>query len=259
VRLLASSPAPGRVAMSALRCAWRVAWLVATTIFCVLLHLIVRGSGPSPWPQRFLRWSARAAGCEVRFSGSPRLHDVFYVANHLSWLDILVLGGATGCAFIAKDDVARAPLIGWLSAQNNTIFVARDQRGSVAGHIALVRAAVERHQPIALFAEGGTGEHGQLRPFKPPLFSVLLPPPRDILIQPILIDYGDAAELIAWGDESGLANACRVLSAPGRRYVTLYFLEPFDPADHPDRKALAAETHRKLAIALNSTQERRLA
>lgn len=234
-----------------LRFAWRLAMLLGVTLICVIPHLFARRAGHSPWPRRFLGWAGRAAGFDVRIAGTPRLHDVFYVANHLSWIDILVMGGATGCAFIAKDDVEKAPLVGWLAAQNNTIFVARERRGAVSSQIESVRAAAAAHQPIALFAEGGTGDGRRLLPFKAPLFAVLLPPPRDILIQPVVIDYGDATALVAWPEgESGVDNARRILSAPGRRTVTLHFLAPFTPGDHADRKALAAETHRRIAAAI---------
>ncbi len=236
----------------ALRLSWRLAHLLGVTTACVVPHLAVRPFGRSSWPRRFLGNAARAAGFDVQIAGTPRLHDVFYVANHLSWIDILALGGATGCAFISKDGVGKAPLVGWLAAQNNTIYVARERRGEVAGHIEAVRTALNAHQPIALFAEGGTGDGQTLGAFKPPLFEVLLPPPRDILIQPVRIDYGDAMPLIAWGAESGVDNARRILSAPGRKTLTLHFLEPFDPGAHPDRKTLAAEARARIAAAMGS-------
>jgi len=236
--------------MGTLRFVGRLARMIGITLYCVVPHLIARSRGHSPWPQIFLGRAAHAAGFDVKIDGEPRFHDVFYVANHLCWLDILAMGGATGCAFISKDSVARAPLVGWLAAQNNTIFVARERRGEVAAHVKAVRAAMDAHQPIALFAEGGTGDGKTLGPFKPPLFEVLLPPPREIMIQPVVIDYGEATALVAWGDESGISHAKRVLSAPGRRTVTLRFLEPFDPGEHPDRKALAAETRARIAAAM---------
>lgn len=236
--------------MARLRLIARLARLLGVTLSCVIPHLFVRARSHSPWPKRFLGRAARAAGFDVHIAGTPRLHDVFYVANHSSWIDILALGGATGCAFISKSEIDKAPVVGWLAAQNNTIFIAREKRGQVANHVETVRLAMTEHQPIALFAEGGTGDGKTLRPFKPPLFSVLLPPPRDILIQPVVIDYGDATELVAWGDEPGIDNATRILSAPGRRTVTLRFLEPFDPGDHPDRKTLATQTRARMADAM---------
>ena len=102
---------------------------------------------------------------------------------------------------------------------------------------------------IAADAEGGTGDGKTLLPFKPPLFAVLLPPPRAILVQPVVIDYGAATPLILWGAESGIANALRILGAPGRKTVTLRFLDPFDPGAHPDRKALAAQSRALIEAA----------
>lgn len=236
--------------MSLIRALIRLLRLVGLVIGCVVPHLIARRSGRSPWPQYFLRRAAHIAGFDIRIEGTPLAQDVFFVGNHLSWIDILALGGTTGCAFISKDGVQKAPIVGWLAAQNNTIFVARERRGAVSGQIESVRTALAAHQPIALFPEGTTGDGIALLPFKPALFSVLLPPPRAIRIQPVVLDYGPAGALVAWTDgESGISNANRILGSPGRRTVTLTFLDPFDPGDHPDRKALAAETYNRIAAA----------
>ncbi|MCW2391150.1 1-acyl-sn-glycerol-3-phosphate acyltransferase [Sphingobium sp. B1D7B] len=237
--------------MSRLRALARLARLIGVVIACVIPHLLARHRGVSPWPQRFLARAAHATGFDVRIEGTPLLHDVFFIANHVSWIDILALGGATRTAFISKDDVARAPIVGWLAAQNNTVFITRERRGAVSGQIDAVRTALAAHQPIALFPEGTTGDGQSLLPFKPALFSVLLPPPRSILIQPVVIDYGAGTDLVAWNEgESGIANALRILGARGRRTLTLRFLDPFDPGDHPDRKALAASARARLAAAM---------
>lgn len=238
--------------MSDARFAGRLTALSALTAAVVPLHVttkLLRG-GDSRWPRRFLGSAARLAGFRVRTTGVPLERDVFYVANHLSWIDILALGGASGCAFISKDGVAAAPLVGWLARQNHTIFVSRERRGEVGTQIETVRTAVARHQPVALFPEGTTGDGRALLPFKPALFAVLLPPPRDIRIQPVLIDYGPADPLVAWADgESGLANARRILGSRGAKTLTLHFLDPFDPGAHPDRKQLAAETRARIEAA----------
>ena len=237
--------------MNHLRVFWRLARLIGLVLAYIVPHLLARRSGHSPWPRRFLDRAARAAGFDVRIKGTPLLHDVFFAANHLSWIDILAMGGATGCAFISKDGIERAPIVGWLAAQNNTIFIARERRGVISSQIESVRNAIATHQPITLFPEGTTGDGNKLLPFKPALFAVLLPPPRAILIQPVLIDYGDATDIVVWREgESGIANALRILGAPGRRMVTLHFLDPFDPAAHADRKALAAEIRTRMETAL---------
>jgi 1-acyl-sn-glycerol-3-phosphate acyltransferase len=109
---------------------------------------------------------------------------------------------------------------------------------------------MERHQPVALFPEGTTGHGHGLLPFKPALFAVLLPPPRAIRVQPVLIDYGAATNDIAWtNEEPGGANAARVLARRGTVPVTLHFLDPFDPGEHPNRKAIAMEARARIAAA----------
>jgi 1-acyl-sn-glycerol-3-phosphate acyltransferase len=177
--------------------------------------------------------------------------DSFIIANHVSWVDILALGGATGSAFVAHDGIAGWPVIGWLAAQNNTVFVARDRRGALNSQLDALRAALAGHQPVALFPEGTTSDGAGLLPFKPSLLAVLLPPPRSVRIQPVHIDYGPATADIAWhSDEGAGANAKRLLERKGRLDVTLRFLEPFDPAICPDRKILAAMSQQRIAASI---------
>ena len=237
-----------------LRFGQRALVLVAFTLFCIVPHLASRRfAKASRWPQRFLAGAARIGGMDVRVVGRPLGADVFYIANHVSWMDILVLGGATGCAFVSRDDVGRWPVIGWLAAQNNTILVSRSGRAEVEGQIATIRAAMASHQPVALFPEGTTGDGVTLLPFKAALFAVLLPPPRALRVQPVFVDYGPSAPHMGWtGDEGAFANARRILGRKGRTPVTLHFLDPFDPGAHPDRKALAAEARGRLDAAMRS-------
>ncbi|CAN5254188.1 lysophospholipid acyltransferase family protein [soil metagenome] len=220
----------------------RIGALLLLLMACVPPHVFMRLlTGNSSWPRRFLGAAGWLCGVRVRMTGQRLTRDVFFIANHVSWIDILALGGATGAAFVSRDDVAGWPVVGWLARQNNTLFVSRAERGAVHGQIGQLRAAMERHQPVALFPEGTTSNGHALLPFKPPLFAVLLPPPRAIRVQPVLIDYGAATDEIAWvDDEPAGSNALRVLSRRGTIALTLHFLAPFDPGAHPDRKALAA-------------------
>lgn len=230
----------------------RIAALIVSLALCLPLHLLWRVLRlRSPWPPRFLGLAARAAGARVSVTGTPLAADVFFIANHVSWIDILALGGATGTAFIAKDDIAGWPVFGWLAAQNNTVFITRDRRGSINDQLLVIRNAMARHQPLALFPEGTTSNGHALLPFKASLLAVMLPPPRSVLVQPVHIDYGATAPDIAWtGEEAASANASRILARKGPLPVTLRFLEPFDSATLPDRKALASEVQKRIADSL---------
>lgn len=232
--------------------------LIAVLLLCLLPHLVWKAlRRPSPWPPRFLGLAARAVGARVRVEGQRPDRDIFILANHVSWIDILALGGASGAAFVSQDGVATWPVIGWLAAQNNTLFVSRDRRASLSGQMDALRAAIGGHQPVALFPEGTTSDGTTLLPFKPSLLAVLLPPPRSVLIQPVHIDYGPDAASIAWvGDEPAGANTMRLLGRKGRLHVTIRYLKPFDPADCADRKVIAALARERIAASIAAHQQR---
>lgn len=235
-----------------LRRTLRIILLLCSLFLCVPLHLLNRLlRRNSPWPPRFLALAAWSVGARVRIAGKPLGHDAFYVSSHISWIDILALGGHARCAFVAHDGIAGWPIIGWLAAQNHTIFVSRDRGRHVHRQVDELREALGLHKPIAVFPEGTTGNGVALLPFKPALLAVMSPPPRDMLVQPVFIDYGAAARDIAWfnGEPAG-ANSARILARKGRLLVTLRFLTPFDPKDYPDRKAIAAEAQKRIAACL---------
>jgi len=230
-----------------------VALLAAALAVCLPMHGFWRLVGrPSPWPRRFLRLAARCVGARVRVLGKPLPGDVFFVANHLSWIDITVIGGATGTAFVAQDKIAEWPLIGWLATLNHTVFVSRTARMTVGTQVEELRAALAEHQPVTIFPEGTTTDGRSLLPFKAPLFAVLMPPPRTLWIQPVLLDFDDAGKDLAWiGEETAPENALRVFKRKGSFEVRVHFLEPFDPGDHPHRKAISAEARSRISAALS--------
>jgi 1-acyl-sn-glycerol-3-phosphate acyltransferase len=233
------------------RLTFRALAMVAALLLCLPLHYLWRlARRPSPWPRRFLGMVARAAGMKVRVVGVPLERDVLFLANHLSWLDILVLAGASGTAFVSKAEVAGTPVVGWLANLNNTVFVARAERSAVRGQADSLRTALASRQPVALFPEGTTEGGPDILPFRASLLAALFPPLPGVKVQPVALDYGTAAHDLAWiGEESGLANVRKVLARRGSTPVTVQFLEPVDPASG-DRKALASAARAEIVEAL---------
>jgi 1-acyl-sn-glycerol-3-phosphate acyltransferase len=215
-------------------------------------HLVARRGGrASPWPRRFLGRAARIAGARVRVEGQPLAPHSLLLANHTSWLDILVLGGATGARFVSKAEIERVPLIGWLSDQNRTLYIERAERGDAMAQVRRIAAALAAPQPLAIFPEGTTSDGRALLPFRPTLLHAVAPPPSGSTVRPVAIDYGADTDRVAWhGGEPGLANALRVLGLKGRRQVTVRLLDALPP--HSDRKALARTAHAAIGDALTS-------
>ncbi|HEX8641218.1 MAG TPA: lysophospholipid acyltransferase family protein [Allosphingosinicella sp.] len=232
----------------------RTVGMSAGLIACVPLHYLWRlFSRPSPWPRLFLLWVGWCAGLRVRTEGRARCDHVLFVSNHVTWLDILALGGTTGAAFVSRDDVERWPLVGWIAGLNDTIYVARHARREVHGQADRLRQALARGGAVALFPEGTTEGGHEVLPFRASLFASLFPPLAGVKVQPVAIDYGEAAEAIAWvGSEPAGANARRILSRRGTLPVTLRFLEPIDPHSAGGRKALAAAARAQVVAALGA-------
>jgi 1-acyl-sn-glycerol-3-phosphate acyltransferase len=230
----------------------RLAAMAAGLIVCLPLHYGWKFAGArSPWSRRFLGWVGRSAGIRVKVLGRPLPSHVLFVANHLSWLDIVLVAGASGTAFVSKSEVARWPVIGWLARINKTVFVGRAERSAVRGQADALRSALAAGLPVALFPEGTTDGGPELLPFRASLLAALFPPLPGVRVQPVAIDYGPAAHDLAWvGAESAGANVRRILSRRGTTAVTVRFLQPIDPAQVGDRKGLAEAAREEIMEAL---------
>jgi 1-acyl-sn-glycerol-3-phosphate acyltransferase len=239
-----------------MRVALRTAAILAGLLFCVPLHYLWKLLRARPiWPQIFLGYAGACCGMRVRVEGEPLRHKVLVAANHVSWLDVLVLGGAAPVIVVARGDVRDWPVVGWAAGLNDTIFVARNVRSSVKGQADTLRQALADGRAVALFPEGTTDGGRELLPFRASLFASLFPPLDGVRVQPVAIDYGAAIDDVLWlGEESFGANAKRILSRRGTMPVTLRFLAPIDPHEAGDRKTLAARSQEEVAQALGASE-----
>ena len=207
--------------------------------------------GRSAWPQRFLKGAGWIVGLRPRVTGTALGPHSLILANHTSWLDILLLGGWAGAAFVSKAEVKSTPLLGWLADQSHTLYIERAARRDSHGQVQRIREALEKPRPLAVFPEGTTGGGRHLLPFRSTLLEAVAPPPPDAVVRPTALDYGDYADLVGWhSGEPGLANFRRVLGHRGTMAITIRLLDPLPPDQ--DRKALARHARQAIAAALSS-------
>ncbi len=231
----------------------RLLTLAVTLVLAMALHGLSRlFRAPSPWPRLFLLSVSWISGIATATTGQRVRRNVFYAANHHSWIDIAVISGVTGCTFVANDGIEKWPLIGLLCRMNNTIFVSRENRLSVGDQVDELRDAMTGDQPVTIFPEGTTHDGSGLLPFKPSLFAALVPPPPGMQVQPVFLSYGRHTRRVAWvGDEKVTHNFWRLLSNLKPVTATLHFLEPLDPATYADRKAISNEVRTRIGAAMD--------
>ena len=235
-----------------LRIALRLSAMLVLLAACVplyYLHRLLRLH--NPWPRVFLGGVAWIAGVALSYRGEKVRRGAFLLANHVSWIDVPALAWASGTAFIAHDGLAAMPLLKTLCEMNDTVFIARHDRKTVARQIADVRTALSDTGALTIFPEGTTSEGTGLLPFKSSLLSAIEPIPDGIAVQPVLLDYGPEAAAIAWvGDEHGLDNFLRILARSRPVRLTIHFLEPLAGAALDNRKTIAATAREELLSAL---------
>ena len=183
-----------------------------------------------------------------------RIHrHTLLVSNHVSWLDILVLGGAVNCAFVSKDELGH-PFIHWLADQNDTVYVKRAHVKGAKDQAIAISKALEGRKPVVLFPEGTTGPGTHLLPFRSTLLEAANFAAKEVAIRPVVMDYGAAAPEIGWWEETGKDNVLRLLGRKGTVPVTVRILPPLDRAGN--RKQLTQDARDAIAQSLGLTSHR---
>jgi len=102
-----------------------------------------------------------------RPAGSPTL----IVSNHISWLDIWLINAVIAVRFVAKSEIRRWPLLGFLVKHAGTIFIERDKRRDTARTNRLIVQALNRGEYVAMFPEGTTTDGTEVKPYHASLFQ----------------------------------------------------------------------------------------
>lgn len=188
--------------------------------------------------------------------GKPDLErQTIFMSNHLSYLDIPVLGSIIPASFVAKKDVASWPVFGFLSKLQQTAFISRERSDAEKGKFAL-DTMLEEGKSLIIFPEGTSTDGREVRPFKSSLFSIALKESLpDIQIQSVTmsiiktnnnkIKTQDDRDLYAWHinmDTPLAAHLWRFAKNKGA-HIKIEFHPPIRASDYQDRKTLANTCH----------------
>jgi 1-acyl-sn-glycerol-3-phosphate acyltransferase len=129
-------------------------------------------------------------GIEVRVKGHPAPGPVLMAANHISWLDILVMHAACHCRFVAKSEIRSWPLVGVLTTGGGSLYIERGSNRDAMRVVHQMATALQQGQVLAVFPEGGTGDGVTLLPFHANLLQAAIS--AGAPIQPIALQFLDA-------------------------------------------------------------------
>jgi 1-acyl-sn-glycerol-3-phosphate acyltransferase len=129
-------------------------------------------------------------GIEVRVKGHPAHGPVLMAANHISWLDILVMHAACHCRFVAKSEIRSWPLVGVLTTGGGSLYIERGSRNDAMRVVHQMADALCQGQVLAVFPEGVTGDGITVRPFHANLLQAAIA--AESPIQPIALQFLNA-------------------------------------------------------------------
>jgi 1-acyl-sn-glycerol-3-phosphate acyltransferase len=232
--------------MSHLRMLWRALLLGTHVVFGLLLTPLVLTRKPGgDWrthPYVTSWWHNRLAdilGVRITVAGHRPAAPALLVSNHVSWLDIVVLGGLTHTDFLSKHEVRRWPVVGWLAARSGTLFIRRGQgeTGSVSRQIA---ERLREDGLLTLFPEGTTTDGREVRPFFSRLFAAAIDTGTDVV--PVALRYhidGEFDPLAPYTDDQPLGANLHGLMGRAQTQVHVVFGEPITLAGHSRREVAA--------------------
>lgn len=193
--------------------------------------------------QIIIRWwmrnACRLIGLHINQYGTPVNHNVLLVSNHISFLDILAISSVMPVRFLAKHDIRRWPVIGYLAALSGSLFIERGKRHRLKQSLNTLRLALGQSVPVLIFPEGTTSDGRQVMPFHAGLFQAALD--QKTPVQTVTLHYRNqdrTDRLAAYIDNDNfLMNLLRLMSRATTE-VHLSFTPPIDTTDH-NRRSLA--------------------
>ena len=226
-----------------IRAALRMIWLAAE-IFRGLVAYRSAGSLRlrARWLHLVCRRTLRIFAVNVDLSGRIPSSGLL-VANHLSYLDILLLSSLTPCVFVAKSQVRAWPIFGWFARIAGTIFVNRGNRRDAARASEEIRAALRVGALVVLFPEGTSSDGTAVLPFKSSLLEGVIGERVPVSVAALRYELpdGDAgAEACYWGEHTLVPHLLNLMTKR-----TVHASVSFSPVPNTwrDRKKLAVQLH----------------
>ncbi len=218
--------------------------------------------GGATWRQTLRRiWSRQLLtllGIRVESVGEALagIEGGLVVGNHISFIDIYAINALLPCGFVSKSEVARWPLIGWLSLHNDTVFIERGSRKAALRTHHTMLTALGAGRRVAIFPEGTTTAGDTPLPFHAALFQSAID--AAVPVHALAISYHDAtgarSRAPAYIDDMSLVDCMVNVMQAGGLIARVRLAQSLAPP-LANRRELAQRAHQAVATALTREPE----
>lgn len=178
---------------------------------------------------------------------SDELH--LYLGNHISWLDISVIGSVLDTCFVAKAEIRDWPIIGEVSHRGGSIFISRGKKSAASNTIDAINNRLSIGQSVLIFPEGTTSNGETVRHFHARLIAAACQ--SGVAVQPLAISYPNCPEAAYIDDDHLLTHLLQIMMLP-KVDVELSQLPSIDSSRH-ERKIIAQQAHAAVSQVLKTT------
>lgn len=191
-------------------------------------------------------WSIRTSnilGLVIKQHGCPQRTATLFTANHISFLDIIVLSAITPVKFLAKDTLRYWPVIGFISSSIGTVFIKRGNRHVIHKTIKTIGDVLEQEQSLVIFPEGTTTPGDSVKKFNSGLFQAAINASKPI--QPVALRYirnGKPDRIAAYTNNDNFIISLIKIMAQTRIEVQLYYCSVLESNEYT-RSELALNSH----------------
>ncbi len=239
-----------------LRACRRAVALAFVLISSIFRFWLMRLSGPrtlerrAVWLQKTCLGVLRSIGIEHTIEGQPPKRGLV-VANHLSYLDIVILGAAMPCFFVAKDEIAGWPYFGKAARSGAALFIDRSSLASAGRVAAVISERLRLSVPVLFFPEGTSTDGTAVLRFHARLFEPAIlaaAPITSASVRYVIEDGVPERELCWYGDDSFGSHLLKTLNTPGFSAEVRFG----EPHIYPHRRIAADRTHDEVAAMRDS-------
>ena len=230
--------------------------VIGVLLCAFVLKLHGRRANPT-WQREIVCWwlrtFARIVGIRVHLRGKPAEGVALVVANHVSWMDIVIVGAMQQVSFLAKIEISRWPVVGYLARRAGTLFINRG--GGAEATTQLISERLRDGASIAFFPEGTTSDGTGIRRFHPRLFAAAVE--SGVPVQPIVITYpyknanGVHPKAPYTNDMPFFTHVIKILGEP-RIHAVAHYTDNLPPGN--DNRSRVAAQARELMVAAHGAR-----